>query len=958
MRIFISYGRDEQVSLARRLKDDLLGRGHEVWFDEEQIKEGGDWERYIEEGLNFCAALAGEGRVVLLMTPHSVRRPDGYCLNEIAAAINRKMPIIPVMVVWCEPPLSICRIQWLDMQDCVPVFERQERYELKRQRLLEALEQGKLDFEATQADLLCNLMPLDFAADLAEHVPKFVGRQWLFRRIDDWLADPQASRIFWITGYPGVGKTALAAYLCHQRRDVVAFHLCRHGHSDKADPRRCVMSIAYQISSQLFEYQQRLVSSLYDLPSKSAATLFDNLIVQPLARQSQAPEHPLLIVIDGLDEATRNGRNELAEFLAREFPRTPPWLRLIVTSRPDPEVKDPLQKLTPLYLEADLLEHLQDLRSYLCQRLTLLAGDRGPVGEEVINNILEKSGGIFLYVDLVLADLKEGRLSLTRLEDFPRGLGEVFHQFFRRQFPDRAIFRQRHRPLLEMIIAARGPLPLPLAQAALQWGPYDYQPTESGEARGEALAPLGSLFPQASGHLRPFHASLITWLTNPVQAGDYTVDVRQGQARLAEVCWGEFKAGLGKMSPYTLAHLPGHLMETERWEDLLALLTSPGLGLIDRWLETGEGEQGLACLSGLIRYLARQNREPELAAGLATQAARIHSLWGEYDQAQAWLETALKKTSWLRGRRVAAIALHELGSLTLYRGDFHQAGRYYRQAWRRCRWGWPIYHDEAAANLVGLATVAHVRYNFADTRRYASQALKEARRSGDLRHLIAAMRLMAAACKSLGKYEEAETHLQVAALLAENFRAPLERARVLLLQGWQQYDLASLQRRAPAAARPCFREALKLAQGVRDFYCLTEAKLSLGWCALAELAAPEAAGLFAPLEDSLPRDRHPELQAMFKLGLAGVAHLQGELEASRQLYLDGNSFCRAKGVRIWHWRALIGLGAICWHTGRQEEGERFWEEALQVAGKISEAKIALARNSIELCREAPTVPPR
>jgi hypothetical protein len=87
-RIFLSYGHDEHVTLAQRLKQDLEARGHEVWFDAERLIPGADWERYIEEGLEWVAAVPREGRVVLIMTPYSVRRPDGYCLNEIARALR------------------------------------------------------------------------------------------------------------------------------------------------------------------------------------------------------------------------------------------------------------------------------------------------------------------------------------------------------------------------------------------------------------------------------------------------------------------------------------------------------------------------------------------------------------------------------------------------------------------------------------------------------------------------------------------------------------------------------------------------------------------------------------------------------------------------------------------------------------------------------------------------------
>ena len=104
--IFISYGHDEHVSLAKRLRDDLMVRGHLVWFDEQRLTAGSDWEMHIEEGLEKVAAAGKDGLVLLLLTPHAVRRPDGYCLNEVARALARNIDIIPLMVVDSEPPFQ------------------------------------------------------------------------------------------------------------------------------------------------------------------------------------------------------------------------------------------------------------------------------------------------------------------------------------------------------------------------------------------------------------------------------------------------------------------------------------------------------------------------------------------------------------------------------------------------------------------------------------------------------------------------------------------------------------------------------------------------------------------------------------------------------------------------------------------------------------------------------------
>ena len=53
LRIFISYGHDQYAELAGRIKNDLIQRGHDVWFDRDRIKPGKDFELYMENGLEW-----------------------------------------------------------------------------------------------------------------------------------------------------------------------------------------------------------------------------------------------------------------------------------------------------------------------------------------------------------------------------------------------------------------------------------------------------------------------------------------------------------------------------------------------------------------------------------------------------------------------------------------------------------------------------------------------------------------------------------------------------------------------------------------------------------------------------------------------------------------------------------------------------------------------------------------
>ena len=63
-RIFLSYGHDSFIALARQLKIDLEAAGFHVWFDEERLMTGTDWEVYIEDGLDWVAS-AADARLLL-----------------------------------------------------------------------------------------------------------------------------------------------------------------------------------------------------------------------------------------------------------------------------------------------------------------------------------------------------------------------------------------------------------------------------------------------------------------------------------------------------------------------------------------------------------------------------------------------------------------------------------------------------------------------------------------------------------------------------------------------------------------------------------------------------------------------------------------------------------------------------------------------------------------------------
>ena len=375
------------------------------------------------------------------MTPHSVRRPDGYCLNELAKALERQKPIIPVLLsdVPNGAPTSICRIQYLDWRDAVPAAEKPERFAVRFERLAQAIEQDKLDFEGGQQRLLRSLQPLNYAGDIDRHVARFTGRATLFARLRQWLDDSAGAQVVWLCGGSGLGKSAVAAMLAHRWGETGAVHFCVAGHVEKADPRRAILSVAYQLSTKIDEYRSRLAAlDLEKLVDKDARTLFDALLVAPFAGDFPAPGQTWMVVADALDETnTADGQNELAELLGQEWRKLPNWLRLLVSSQPDGEVRTWLADATVLNLSPDDPDHRADLETFLREGL---ARQGRKEGDEVVARLIDRSEGAFLYVVLLLEEIRQGRCDPRDAVALPRGMQAAYLQAFKRRFPDAGVY--------------------------------------------------------------------------------------------------------------------------------------------------------------------------------------------------------------------------------------------------------------------------------------------------------------------------------------------------------------------------------------------------------------------------------------------------------------------------------------------------------------------------------------
>ncbi|WP_108646462.1 tetratricopeptide repeat protein [Polynucleobacter rarus] len=579
--IFLSYAhkseREEDYDVSEELvwliKDELEKDGHRVWIDQEGITAGAQWRDLI------TSAILGHTHFLSFLSKRSVRDP-GVCLNEIAIALGSGRQIQTLLTESEEAvrqPLTISHLQWhhfadwkviKDGQKTGPKGESWDAWFGKHMSFIrENLSNTQHQKVAGDLQRLKDILePRTFEADIIKSIEGFYGRKWLFDACEQWL-NTSTNRLFWLKGSPGIGKSSFVAKLVHQSNSaIVGFFKCEFqgSKSPEESASECIRTLAYQLAARLPDYRTKLLYQQLinkdKICKKTADDLFTYLITEPLNTSGKIPEATrLALAIDALDEAGRNdGTNALADLIHKHAEKLPPWLGIIVTSRPEPYLEQQLGKFESTPIEGGTEQNLQDLRDYLNKKLDPSMGESQRT--TIIDQVIEKSGGTFLYIKLIE---KDKTLDLAKPETLPKGIDDVFMRDFKRYFPNPKEYGQEAEPFLRLMAVALGPLPVDLAKDLLAW--------TSRDITTKVTQPLGSLLQEKNGGLVFFHKSISDWLQDQKRSGLYRVN-DTGAIELGNFLWREFeKFENSKWQSQVLGWLPPLLLSTEYWDDRSSL---------------------------------------------------------------------------------------------------------------------------------------------------------------------------------------------------------------------------------------------------------------------------------------------------------------------------------------------------------------------------------------------------
>src|SRR5258706_6467528 len=243
-------------------------------------------------------------------------------------------------------------------------------------------------------------------------------RKSLLNQIMDWVANTETvlqRNTYWFHGLPGIGKTSLAHSICAtlaKRSHLAGAIFCRRDDRVLSEPINILPTFIYKLAMIFPPFRTIVAKHLRDHSDLTPESMEDTLFLDLILSLPHRPETSLVFVIDALDErGDAQSRPRLLEALTNATAQAP-WLKIIVTSRPEVDIQDFFDTLAQSpYLPYDLATDQDasvDLQTFTRTQFDLVASqwnlDTPWPEESDFNGVISRANSLFIFVKtLVLA---------------------------------------------------------------------------------------------------------------------------------------------------------------------------------------------------------------------------------------------------------------------------------------------------------------------------------------------------------------------------------------------------------------------------------------------------------------------------------------------------------------------------------------------------------------------------
>ncbi|KAF4609704.1 hypothetical protein D9613_011988 [Agrocybe pediades] len=423
------------------------------------------------------------------------------------------------------------------------------------------VEIGKIR-EATDAMLLRTLSPVDdarynsaYSTAVKRRGCTASTREQILDDLRMWVKDPNGSKVFWMNGMAGTGKTTILYSFCEWLEDdkrLAGNFFCSRASASCGDLNNIVRSIAYQLAHYSLAFRSELCKILEEKQNPHALNVgeqFKWVVVTPLEKSKDAIPDGAIIVIDALDECSDISATALfLKVLMTYATRLP--IKFMVASRPEPVILKNMQ--APNFLPSMLRLHdveqsfvEADIRLYLQEALYTMSPRPS---SENIDQLARRSGKLFIYAATVAryVNPEDGEVnSKARLDTIlgilpssaslqEQELDRLYRSILSSAF-DKTRLEERELKIaslvLRTVICAIEPMTTSMMSTILALRQEDVSST---------LSRLQSVLHVQGGHaglVSILHASFPDFLCNKDRSRDFYCDIFEHNTTLAHSCF-------------------------------------------------------------------------------------------------------------------------------------------------------------------------------------------------------------------------------------------------------------------------------------------------------------------------------------------------------------------------------------------------------------------------------------
>lgn len=355
-----------------------------------------------------------------------------------------------------------------------------------------------------------------------------------------WQSGPNNQpKCYWLYGDPATGKSTLASHVIKHLQVFngdCSYFFFKHGSSGKSNIAELLCSLAWQMAASNSDIRQKIVGMEREglsVDKTDERSIWRMIFVTRVFRTELRKPH--YWVIDGVDECTNQASLfPLFSKIDRLFP-----LRIFITSRPSLTIERSFsrEKLPVIQESMTLDRSLLDIALFVRAHAQYLPVDSEEEQEKLVQIVIEKSHGNFLWTKLVVTELEEA-MSEQRIHEILDSVPEEIDNLYSR--------------ILGNIAAS--PRNLELVMTILRWTVCVSRALTVGELREALRLDLGETLPQLErtagslcgnlvyvdpqGMVRPTHQTVREYLLREEKGSEFAIQRSPAHSRMAQVCLG------------------------------------------------------------------------------------------------------------------------------------------------------------------------------------------------------------------------------------------------------------------------------------------------------------------------------------------------------------------------------------------------------------------------------------